>query len=281
MINLGDITGFTANYPDEAAPLKLNVESALFDRQRLVCLANILDPHLVEFNAGDLPVSIAPEDVPAAGLSASDVIEQIGECNSWMTLRNIEHDPDYCALADEALAPLQQLIESKTDAMLQRESFLFISSPGAVTPFHFDEEYNILIQIEGTKTVTVYSQHDRDLASQTDLERFHSGGHRNLKLDPMHKDRGRAVDMAPGDALYIPPLSPHWVKVTGDAPALSLSVTWRSEQSRRALYLHQINYQLRARGLSPRFPGEAPMSDQLKIWGASGLTRLRKIINRD
>jgi Cupin-like domain len=280
MIEIRDASVFEAHYPERPALMRLQVESALFTRPRLVELADMLSPHLVEFNTGDLPTSIAPEDVPDATLSVHEVIEQIGECNSWMTLRNIEHHPDYRALAHEALAPLERRIVDRTGAIMQREAFFFISSSGAVTPFHFDEEHNILIQIEGQKTVTLFSQNDREISSQTDLERFHAGGHRNLNLDPAHEPRGQAVCLAPGDALYIPPLAPHWVKAEPGGSSLSLSVTWRSKASRRALYLHQINHALRARGFSPRFPGKAPIADQLKIWGASGLRRLKKLAGK-
>ena len=276
MISVNDIAEFEQYYPDARARLSLTVESSLFSRSRLVKLAGDLDPHLVEFNAGDLPVSVSPDNVPAPELTAAETIERIGECNSWMTLRNIEHDPEFAALTRKIVNQLAPHITLKTGDILQREAFIFISSPGAVTPFHFDEEHNILIQIEGTKEFQIYSQHDRDLASQQDLERFHTGGHRNLSLAPEHEPRGEVITMAPGDALYVPPLAPHWVKVTGDKPALSLSVTWRSAQSKRACYLHQINHELRKTGANPRFPGEAPIVDQLKIWRASALARLRQ-----
>ncbi len=277
MIAVTDTGAFNANYPDRSAPLAITVDSPLLDRARLVDLANSLEPHLVEFNPGDLPISVSPDAVPAPSLSAAETIEKIGEADSWMTLRNIEHDPAFAALAREIVDSVAPMIVAKTGDILQREAFLFISSPGAVTPFHFDEEHNILIQIEGSKTVHVFSQHDRDLASQEDLERFHAGAHRNLTLNDAHAARGTPVQMAPGDALYIPPLAPHWVKVTGERPSLSLSVTWRSESSRRQCYLHQINHGLRAKGLSPRFPGEAPLADQLKIWRASAARRLDRL----
>lgn len=276
MINLEDTTQFEDHYPDAKARFSLTVQSPLLSRIRLVKLAGDLAPHLVEFNAGDLPISVSPNDVQEPDLSATETIERIGECNSWMTLRNIEHDAEFATLAQNIIDHLSDRITQKTGDILQREAFIFISSPGAVTPFHFDEEHNILIQIEGTKDVQVYSQYDRDLASQQDLERFHTGAHRNLLLHPELQSRGEVVTMAPGDALYIPPLAPHWVKVTSDKPALSLSVTWRSAQSKRTCYLHQINHELRKRGANPRFPGEAPIADQLKIWRASAMNRLQR-----
>ena len=272
-----DLNDFEARYPDEPAVMHIPVDSPLMRRARLIELARSLPSHLVEFNPGDLPVSVAPGEVPSAGMSAAETIERLGEVNSWMTLRNVESDPDYQALMNALLDHVERPVGAQTGRMLRREGFIFISSAGAVTPFHIDEEHNILIQVEGEKEFTIYSQHDRELASQIDLERFHSGAHRNLQLDPALADRGTTVKMTPGTALYVPPLAPHWVRVTGDTPSLSLSITWRSNASKRMCYLHQINHQLREAGGSPRFPGESPMADQMKIWQASARARLNRI----
>lgn len=276
---LTDPGEFPAQYPGAPARLKMRIESPLTTRTRLIALARALKPHLVEFNAGDLPISIAPEAVPAAGQNAEETIARIGECNSWMTLRNVEHDDAYKALAAEAVDLVADWARAKTGEILQREAFIFISSPGAVTPFHFDEEHNILIQIEGAKIVTVFSQHDREIASQIDLERFHSGGHRNLKFNPAFEARGMPVRLGPGDALYIPPLAPHFVRVISAEPSLSLSCTWRSKRTKRDVYLHQINHKLRQKGAAPSFPGVNPIADQLKIWRESALRRLRPASN--
>jgi len=227
---------------------------------------------------GDLPISVSPDNVPEPGMSAAETIEKIGSANSWMVLRNIERDPAYTDVMEKVLDTVSDIVTAKTGSMMRKEAFVFISSPGAVTPFHFDEEHNILIQIEGRKEFTIYSQHDRDLASQEDLEAFHSGAHRNLPVTEEKLARGTPVTMEPGDAIYVPPLAPHWVRVLGDEPSLSLSITWRSEMSQRSCYLHQINHELRKKGARPSFPGRNPVADQLKIMRASGKRRLGRIL---
>ncbi|MEL7486881.1 MAG: cupin domain-containing protein [Pseudomonadota bacterium] len=278
---LTNAEAFATRYPDAPARFSIAVDTALMKRDCLTRLASELPPHLVEFNSGALPVSIEPEDVPTPAARAEEIIARLDRDTVWMTLRNIEHNTDYRRLCDAVANALAGVAEAATGAMLQRENFIFLSSAGAVTPFHIDEEHNVLIQIEGRKTVRVFSQHDRRLASQRDLEAFHAGGHRNLILDPAYAGDHQAFDLAPGDALYIPPLAPHWVSVAGDEPALSLSITWRSEATRRAVYLHQINHRLRQFGARPRFPGATPVRDQVKIWGASALARLVTPFQRD
>jgi quercetin dioxygenase-like cupin family protein len=280
MHTIVDSTEFDTAYPDQRAVSTIKVDTPLISRARLVGLAQSHPAELVEFNPGDLPISVSADSIPDAGMSAPETIEKIGMVNSWMVIRNIEKDPAYRALAHGILDSLKETIERETGEMMRREAFMFISSPGAVTPFHIDEEHNILIQLEGTKTFTVYSQHDRELASQTDLENFHSGAHRNLKLNPECAGRGEAIHMEPGTALYVPPLAPHHVKVTSDVPSLSLSITWRSESSKRTCYLHQINHKLRQKGVTPKFPGESKLSDTVKIWKESAAARLNKVVSR-
>ncbi len=276
-----DSSEFDAAYPDLRAISTIKVDSPLTSRASLVELARSHPADFVEFNPGDLPISVAPGAVPDAGMTAAETIEKIGMVNSWMTIRNVEKDAAYRDLAFGIIDSLKDTIERQTGEIMRREAFMFISSPGAVTPFHIDEEHNILIQLEGTKTFTIYSQHDRELASQTDLERFHSGAHRNLQLNPEMAGRGEAIHMSPGTALYVPPLAPHHVKVTSEVPSLSLSITWRSESSKRNCYLHQINHRLRAKGVTPRFPGESKMGDTMKIIRASAAARLGRVVGKE
>ncbi len=276
-----DSSEFDAAYPDLRAISTIKVDSTLTSRASLVELARSHPADFVEFNPGDLPISVAPGAVPDAGMTAAETIEKIGMVNSWMTIRNVEKDAAYRDLAFGIIDSLKDTIERQTGEIMRREAFMFISSPGAVTPFHIDEEHNILIQLEGTKTFTIYSQHDRELASQTDLERFHSGAHRNLQLNPEMAGRGEAIHMSPGTALYVPPLAPHHVKVTSEVPSLSLSITWRSESSKRNCYLHQINHRLRAKGVTPRFPGESKMGDTMKIIRASAAARLGRVVGKE
>ena len=280
MHRIVDSTEFAAAYPDGRAVCQIDIDSPLTSRRKLVALAQSQPAGLVEFNPGDLPISVSPDSVPEPDMDAAETIEKIGTVNSWMTIRNIERHPSYRALAFGIIDSLKPTIEAATGEIMRREAFMFISSPGAVTPFHIDEEHNILIQLEGAKTFTIYSQHDRELASQTDLERFHSGAHRNLTLNPALAGRGEAIAMTPGTALYVPPLAPHHVQVTGDVPSLSLSITWRSESSKRNCYLHQINHRLRQKGHNPGFPGDSRIADNLKIWRTSAAARLSGIVGR-
>lgn len=246
----------------------------------LAALAQRIRPVDAEYNRGDLPVGIAPENLPSNGLSIADTIRSIEENGSWMVLKFVEQDPLYRALLGETLAELRGEVEQTTGAMLKQEAFVFISSPDAVTPFHFDPEHNILLQVRGTKTMTIFPPADEMLASGPQHEAFHDGGHRNLPWRDEFAARGEAFALAPGKAVYVPVKAPHWVK-NGPAVSISFSITWRSEWSYREEYARRMNGVLRRAGLRPAPPGRFPHQNHMKSLGYRAIDKARRLAGRE
>ena len=227
------LTAFAAAYPERPILIGHRLgDHPLLRLDALAALAQRIRPVDVEYNRGDLPVGVAPEDTPANGLSVEQTIRSIEDCGSWMVLKFVEQDPVYRDLLREALAELEPTVRPATGAMLKQEAFVFISSPGAVTPFHFDPEHNILLQVRGRKVMHVFPAGDDALVSGEEHERFHDGGHRNLPWRDDFAERGTAFALEPGQAVYVPVKAPHWVR-NGPEVSISFSITWRSEWSYR------------------------------------------------
>ncbi len=240
---------FAGAYPD--APVKLHHGLAghpLLAIDALAGLAERMPAASVEYNLGKLPLGVRAEDTPSNGLSLGETIRTIESNGSWAVLKNVERDAAYGALLDAALAELGPIVDARTGAMLNREAFIFLSSPGSVTPFHMDPEHNILLQIRGEKVMTVFPAGDPELVPAVQSESFHAGGHRNLDWRDDFRERGTAVKLLPGDAIHVPVKAPHFVE-NGAAVSISLSVTWRSERSVAESELHGLNALLRRRGL--------------------------------
>src|SRR5687767_4054170 len=72
----------------------------LFTLPRLIELSRRLPASSVEYNAGDIPVSIDPAQTPRTGLSVEETLRRIAECRSWMVLKYVEQDPAYCDLLE-------------------------------------------------------------------------------------------------------------------------------------------------------------------------------------
>jgi hypothetical protein len=246
-------------YPAHAAKLTHNLTGhPLLSLDKLVELAMQLPADSVEHNQGNLPIGIDPKDIPAAALSAAETIRSIEENGSWMVLKRIEQHPEYAQLLHETLAELDHLVAPRTGAMLGLEGFIFISSPRSVTPFHFDPEHNILLQMRGSKTMTVFAASDDRFAPAQVHERFHLGTHhRNLPWDDSFTNQGQPITILPGEAIHVPVKAPHWVK-NGPEVSISLSITWRSEWSYAEADARAFNSVLRKTGITPRNPAPYP-----------------------
>ena len=244
----------------------------LFALPRLMQLARKLPAQYVEYNGGNLPVGARPEETPRTGLSAEETVRRIAECGSWMVLKRVEQDPEYGALLDaclDAVAPF-------APRMLQREGFIFLSSPGAVTPFHLDPEHNFLLQIRGSKRVSMWDRDDRFVLPDAELETFYSAFvHRNLPWRDVFQTTAWVVPLVPGQGLHFPVAVPHWVQ-NGPEVSVSFSITFRSESSQERELIYRANARLRRLGLAPRPPGQSVLLDSTKRAAFSAVSELKK-----
>ncbi|HKT14577.1 MAG TPA: cupin-like domain-containing protein [Allosphingosinicella sp.] len=255
---------FRAGYPDN--PTKLAhclLGHPLLELEAIAALAQRMRPRDVEYNAADLPIGVPQEELPANGLSIADTIRSIEENGSWMVLKLVQQDPAYRDLLHAVLAELKPAIEAVTGPMLQLEGFIFVSSPNAVTPLHFDPEYNILCQIRGSKCMTVFPAGDEEMAAPVFVEDYHAGGPRNLPWRDEFESRGQAFELAPGEAVYVPVTSPHWVR-NGPDVSISFSITWRSRWSFHEADARAFNKRLRRLGVEPALPHRFPRSNLVK-----------------
>ncbi|EQB07825.1 transcriptional regulator [Sphingobium quisquiliarum P25] len=249
---------FARAYPDQPAKLHHALTGhELLTIPAIAELAERMPASSVEYNLGKLPLGIRAEDTPSNGLTLDETIRTIETNGSWAVLKNVERDPAYGALLDQALEELAPLVARATGPMLNREAFLFLTSPGSVTPFHMDPEHNILLQIMGEKVMTVFPAGDEELVPAIKSESFHAGGHRNLEWREHFRGRGTAFTLRPGEAIHVPVKAPHFVE-NGPAVSISLSVTWRSERSVAESELHGLNALLRRRGLPVTRIGTQP-----------------------
>lgn len=266
--------GFAAAYPDRPMRIDHNLcGHPLLTREAIAALGERLPESSIEYNAGKMPVGIAPEDTPQNGLSIADTIRTIDTNGSWMVLKNVEQDPAYAALLDGALAELDPIVQRRTGPMLHREAFIFFTSPDSITPFHMDPEHNILLQIEGEKTMNVFPVGDEALVSAEQSEAFHKGGHRNLPWQEGFAAKGEAVHLSPGQAVIMPVKAPHFVQ-NGPAVSISFSITWRSARSVAEGELHSLNDRLRQRGLPTARVGAKPESSHFRLLLAKVMRKL-------
>jgi mannose-6-phosphate isomerase-like protein (cupin superfamily) len=266
---------FAAMYPHTPGKLAHRLLGhPLLTLDALAGLAASLPADSIEYNPGDVPIGIAPEDVPAPSLSVVETIRNIGEAGSWVALKRVEQHDAYAALLRDVLGELKDIVEPRTGAMLQLEGFIFVSSANSVTPFHFDPEHNILLQAMGSKVMTLFPVEDEELFAAPVHEQFHLGEHhRNLPWREAFAAKGREIAIAAGEAIHVPVKAPHWVR-NGPEPSVSLSVTWRSEWSYAEADARAFNRMLRDMGVEPRSPGAFPAQNRAKAYAYRAVRKL-------
>lgn len=266
-------TTFAENYPETPHRLSHGLKDhRLLTLDALAELAGTMLDSSIEFNRGDLPIGVDGKP-GATGMTIQDTIRHIATSNSWAVLKNIEQVPAYDALLTSLLSEIQPQIEAKTGAMLRPQGFIFISSPQAVTPYHFDPEHNILLQLKGSKVMTQFPAGNSTFAPDTVHESYHSGGARELTWHEAFAAQGKEIAIAAGEAVFVPVMAPHFVR-NGPTSSISLSITWRSDWSFEEADARGLNRLLRKTGVSPKPPARWPGSNARKAYAYRALRKL-------
>lgn len=250
----------------------------LLSLPRLVELSRGLPAENVKYNDGNLSVAEDLEAMPNNGLSVEETIRRIEDQCSWMVLKHVDDDPQYRELLMSLLENLRPHSEPFEPGMHDASAFIFISSPGSVTPFHIDPEINFLLQIRGSKSMSVFNPKDRELVSEEDLERFSLAESLGVvKYKPEFQSKAFVAELAPGIGVHCPVAAPHWVKV-GPEVSISFSITFRSRNTSRRRNAYWVNAHLRRLGISPAPVGVSPWRDTLKHGMFRMLASARKFV---
>lgn len=262
-------------------------DEAAFRLPRLVELAQRLPENLVEYYAGSVSIAQRKKEYPQNGLSVVETVRRIEECGSWMVMKNVEGDPEYGRLLRALLDEWYREIDPRQRELLRGNSrrehaFLFISSPNSVTPYHLDDEHNFLLQILGSKQVSMWDQSDREVVSEpqmeSQLEFFHDADHeRYLPYREEFGKRATIFELNPGEGLHFPFGSPHWVK-NGPQVSVSFSITFRSGLSERMAKVYFVNKRLRRIGIRPTPPTQSAWRDSLKLFAFQAARRTARLL---
>lgn len=119
----------------------------LLELPSLIALAERLARGLVRRHNGEATpatnFNTAPGTHPTE-LGVQETITRIEHANAWMALHNVQEDPLYRTLVDEVLDYVEPLVSSRDPGMCHRAGWIFVTSPGAVTPYHMDHEHNFI-----------------------------------------------------------------------------------------------------------------------------------------
>ena len=256
------------------------VHHPLLQLPELAGLSTRLPAAMVEWNSGHAGAYGKPEEIRAATTPCTETIMRIAERPAWVLLRHIEADARFNALLDALLNEIEPLSAPLRDGMCDRAGFIFISSQAAVTPFHFDPEFNFLLQIRGSKTVHMWDPHDRTVLPAPALENYYAGrsDNRNQPYDESFLKSAWILPLEVGQGIHFPLHAPHWVK-TESAVSISLSVTFRTTRSKFNEPVYAANGYLRSRfGIRPLAPGKSLVWDASAHMGWRAARKIRTLL---
>jgi len=207
-------------------------------------------------------------------------LAEIEKAKAWMSLLNVQADPIYRTLIDEILEEVRPTVDRRDPGMCYRAGWIFVSSPGAVTPFHMDHEHNFILQIRGTKRLYTWDPFDRVVVSERAQELFHDQHSRELVVwSEDWRKRARVFDLEPGLGGYMPSTTPHMVE-NGNEPSITISFTYYTDATRQRELIYRGNARLRRLGLDPLPVGASPSRDRVKHAVLAGFTTAKNAVRR-
>jgi hypothetical protein len=204
-------------------------------------------------------------------------VSQLERFNYWLTFVNVsEVDPELNDLYRETLQDVETLLGMPILKDVNRGHMnVFMASPNVITPYHIDYEHNFLCQMASEKDVWLWNPDDRANLSELEIERFYCGDMEAARYGVDTQSRGREFHIRPGDALYHPPLAPHWVK-NGPRVSISVSMGFSTTSLDRRARIYQGNRILRSVGLQAPPPGRSSVLDGLRSGTVSGIKRFNR-----
>ena len=193
---------------------------------------------------------------------------------AWMLLRHVQSDPAYRDLIDTVLDSVEQHIGRPDPGMYYRAGWIIVSSPRTVTPFHFDPNHGMLLQIRGSKMVYAWDRNDTHVASERARDRYHYRHSMDLlQWQDDFRERAHAFRVRPGTGVYLPLTSPHMVE-TSDEPSITITCSYNTRATRRCSLVHATHGLIRRTGIEPSPVGRHPLFDSLANAGAEALLGL-------
>ena len=265
---------FNDAFPER--PVEFLHDLDLDDRLTLGAVADLADRlgrRSVIYDTATQPL-LVPHGGPPRGALArpGDVIRNLDGANAWLTLLNVEDDPDFAELMNSTLDLLESEMCAKQGKMRKRAAFVFLSSPNSVTPVHFDIEHSLLMQVSGCKTLSI-GRYASDTVRRHEIDRYWDGSHGRIETLPLE---AAAYTLRPGRAVYIPPGTPHWVH-NGPDTSLSVTLTYFTASTVRENRIENFNALARRAHLHPREPGSSAAIDTAKL-AALGLWAIGRLL---
>jgi hypothetical protein len=227
---------------------------------------------------GHGPASGPPQRIPMSDIP--DLGERLhdGRTLHLMAIDLQSFDPAHAAVLSRFAARVAAEVPEAGHCVSGPMLALFLSTPGAVAPFHADCEHNFLFQVVGDKKIHFWDRDDHELLPPLARERLACEEEHVLDTyRPEIESRATVFHLTPGLGVYHPPMAPHWVDTGLGGWSLSYAVSFETPSVERLRQVHKMNRRLRRLGLQPAPVGHHPLADRIKLAAARGLLGAKRL----
>lgn len=199
-------------------------------------------------------------------LALSDIIETIRTSNAYIAVRSPELHESFHGLYKKLIADIAELLKAnKTGSQpINPTLWLFIASPNAITPFHFDRTSNVIMQIRGSKELAIFPPRSEEVFSRAITESYIDWtGELPAWTEEVDK-HARKFNFQAGEAIHIPFTSGHYVKNGSEDISITMSIFFHSDETLRWSEAMKINHRMRRLGLQTRAVGQSRTIDFIK-----------------
>lgn len=201
-------------------------------------------------------------------MNLEEALANISTSGSFVFIQNIQNDKLYGPFVNEILDELEKDVHKSHRNMRKRQAWVFITSPGGVTPYHRDQESSHYFHIKGKKTFWLWDPNDREVVTQEENEYFH-GVYGLSKTNYKEALMSKATEYTiyPGDGIFFPYTAPHMVENGSDEYSISISFTHMTDEDFNVRRINKMNQLIRKLGFKPTDAGHSKILDALKLIG--------------
>jgi hypothetical protein len=243
----------------------------LFELPSLTNLAESLlkieGPSAIRWKNSEAPVDAKWGQKPPSEQIAnvSEAIQNLDKSGSWVVLYRVQNVPEYSAILEQALDEMEEMIGRPLRSELTwKDSYIFMASPHATTPYHIDHETACLLQVHGDRIAHLWDQKDRSILTEKEIEEYYLGDIGSANYSANKLEKAYTYKMNAGTGVHHPSLAPHDYK-NGDTYSVAVGIHLCMKDIDQKARAYQVNAFLRRMGMKPTAPGQSPWRDRLKI----------------
>lgn len=200
------------------------------------------------------------------GFDLNEVIETIRTGNAYIAVKNPEMDPSFKGIFEDICHDVSEFMKQNGtgERPIEPMLWLFIASPGSITPFHFDRYSNFIMQIRGSKELAVFPPRVEEVISSKDLESYVDNKPAFPEWNESKDKYAHKFNFKSGEAVHIPYTSGHYVKNGLDDISITISVFFHTKETQGWSKAMMVNNRMRRKGITPKAVGKSAILDKFK-----------------